>query len=231
MTTHQQKQKEIINTIEKQVACDALQATAVVPVKDFEDDNRICLTSVHFPHKRFVTEIYTSISEPLKKLFPGAYFYSPSSLHLTIKNIRVINNPPRFSNENIKTAIHVFDKVIPIHKAFSIYPYRLLLFKNNLALISTTDEELDAIILNLNKELKSAALPDDKQYVNSTHFFSNMTLARFSLLPTHEFTEQVHRMSQQLLLPLYCVDSVSLVTGNAVMKKLTVHGKWQLKAH
>lgn len=231
MTTHQQKQKEIINTIEKQVACDALQATVVLPVENFEQDSRICLTSIHFPHKRFVTEVYTSISEPLKKLFPDAYFYSPSSLHLTIKNIRVINNPPRFSKENIKTAIYVFDKVIPIHKAFSIYPYRLLLFKNNLALMNTTDEELDAIILDLNRELECALIPDDKQYVNTEYFFSNMTLARFSGMSPAEFREKVHSISSSLLLPIYKVDSVSLITSNAVMKKLEVHGKWNLKAH
>lgn len=228
MTTHQQKQKEIINIIEKQVACDALQATVVVPVEDFEGDNRLCLTSVHFPHRKFVSEVYTSISEPLKKLFPNAYFYSPSSLHLTIKNIRVINNPPHFSEENVKSATQVFNRVIPLHTSFKIYPYRLLLFKNNLALMSTTDEELDKIVMDLDRELESALIPDDKKYVNAQYFFSNMTIARFAGATPHEFRERVNVLSSHISIAEYTVKSISLVTGNAVMKKLTIHGSWKL---
>lgn len=229
MTSHQQKQIEIINTIENQIRSNTLQATTVEPVLDFNADNRMCLTSVHFPHEGFINNVYSSISLPLMRLFPTAYFYAPSSLHLTIKNIRVINDPPTFTDEDSSLAIDVFNKVIKKHKKFSIYPYRLLLFKNNLALMSTTDEELDSIILELDAELYRAGIPDDKKYINPCCFFSNMTIARFRTLPPLDFINKVDYISSHLDLKPYIVDSVSLITSNAVMKKLYEYKKWVLE--
>jgi len=228
MTIHQQKQIEIINQIEGQIRTDSLKASAVIPVENFDEDTRICLTSVHFPHRSFVNSIYTSITKPLQKLFSKAYYYSPSSLHLTIKNIRVINDPPHFTDHDVTTAKKVCEKVVPSHKQFSVYPYRLLLFNNNLALMSTTDEELDTIILDLDRELNKAHISDDKQYVNFRYFFSNMTLARFNTHPPQEFISKVVALSSTLKIPVYSIDSVSLISGNAVMKKLNIHDKWML---
>jgi 2'-5' RNA ligase len=228
MTIHQQKQIEIINKIEKQIQTNSLTATAVIPVQNFDEDNRMCLTSVHFPHKSFIDTIYSAISIPLQKLFPEAYYYDPSSLHLTIKNIRVINNPPTFAEKDVEIARAVFNSIIPRHKKFKIYPYRLLLFKNNLALMSTTDEELDGIILDLNQALTKAGIPDDKQYVNPRYFFSNMTIARFISCPPPEFIEEVHNISSSLSIAPYIVDSVDLITSNAVMKKRQIQGSWVL---
>ncbi len=230
MTIHQQKQIEIINQIEKQVRNDSLEASAVIPVENFDEDTRMCLTSVHFPHQSFVNSIYTSITKPLQKLFPQAYYYSPSSLHLTIKNVRVINDPPHFTDYDVNTAKKVCEKVVPSHKQFLVYPYRLLLFKNNLALMNTTDEELDTIILDLDRELNKVHISDDKHYINSRYFFSNMTLARFSTSPPQEFIDRVHEISATLKIPVYTVNSVSLLTSNAAMKKRISHGIWYLRS-
>lgn len=229
ITKHQQKQIEIINSIENQIKSDTLQATTVEPVLDFNTDKRMCLTSVHFPHEMFINSVYSSISLPLMKLFPSAYFYSQSSLHLTIKNIKVINDPPTFTNTDISQAIEIFNRVIIKHKRFTIYPYRLLLFKNNLALMSTTDDELDSIILELDEELSKAKIPDDKQYINPRYFFSNMTVARFGTAPPQDFINMVNYISSHLELDPYTVDTVSLITSNAVMKKLHEYKKWRLE--
>lgn len=228
MTTHQQKQIEIISQIEEQIKSDSLRASAVIPVTNFDTDTRMCLTGVHFPHQSFINSVYSTITQPLQILFPNAYYYTPSSLHLTIKNIRVINDPPTYTDSDIEIAKEVFSSTIPIHKRFSIYPYRLLLFKNNLTLISTTDEELDLIICNLTKNLMAKGIFDDKNYVNSRYFFCNMTIARFSDIPSEKFISAVCTISLSLNIPIYTVDSVSLITGNAVMKKLTIYGKWHL---
>lgn len=229
MTLHQQKQIEIINQIESQLKNNSFSATAVKPVENFEEDNRIALTSVHFPQLTFVEKIYSQLSEPLKKVFPHAYFYPASSLHLTVKNIRVINDPPHFSENDIEKAKHIYSQVIPRHTSFNVFPYRLLLFKNNLALMSTTDEELDNIILDLDEELKKAGIPDDKLYVNNKYFFSNMTLARFSQQPPISFVNKIEELSNNLTIAhSYAVNSVSLITSNAVMMKKTTHGQWNL---
>lgn len=229
MTFHQQRQIEIINAIEQQVKSDSLQATTVEPVLDFDADKRMCLTSVHFPRSLFINDIYSAISLPLSQQFPGAYFYSPISLHLTIKNIRVISDPPTFSKNDVKRVEELFNVVIAKHKKFTIYPYRLLLFKNNLALMSTTDEELDSIIIELNSELLKIGIPDDKQYINSRYFFSNMTLARFSNRPSQDCIKMIEDISSHIKLKPYTVDSVSLITSNAVMKRLHEYKRWNLK--
>jgi 2'-5' RNA ligase len=148
---------------------------------------------------------------------------------MTIKNIRVIDEPPRFSDADVKKAEQVFESVIPRHKKFEVYFYRLLLFPNNLALIGTTDLELDSIILDLDKELNRAGVPDDKKYLNSQYFFSNVTLARFYGTPSEELVKKVEELSQSISFEPYTVDSVTLLTGNAVFVKKNVIHTWNLK--
>jgi hypothetical protein len=48
---HQQKQIAVINEIETQINSGSLKFSVVEPVDDFAKDQRICLTSVHFPKK------------------------------------------------------------------------------------------------------------------------------------------------------------------------------------
>lgn len=229
MTTHQQKQIEVIDQIEGQIQKNSLNFSTVSPVEDFENDPRICLTSIHLPSKSLLTKIEAQIIKPLKQISPEHYYYPTSSLHMTIKNIRVINFPINFSSKDIQKAKQVFDQVIPNHKKFKVYFYRLLLFPNNLALIGTTDEQLDKIILDLDQRLKETGIPDDKQYINSKYFFSNMTLARFSKPLTKEFTKKVQQISEEINFAPYTVNSVSLITTNAVLKNLQTVKTWILK--
>ncbi len=230
MTTHQQKQIQVIDRIEEQISQKSLQFSVVDPVEDFEKDTRICLTGIHIPSDDLKSQIDKLIIKPLKEICPGYYFYFHDSLHMTIKNIRVINEPPHFSSEDIEKAKQVFKEIIPSHHKFRVYFYRLLLFPNNLALVGTTDPELDRIILDLDQKLNEAGLPDDKTYVNSRYFFSNMTLARFGSHPTQGFKDKVRELSGEIKFEPYTVDSVTLVTANAVFKKLRVIESWNLKS-
>ncbi len=227
-TPHQKKQIGVINSIENQIKNNSLSFSTVEPIHDYENDPRICLTGIHFPKKDLLDRIYHSLTEPLQQIFSNYYYYEKSSLHLTIKSVRVINDPPHFNEEDIRRAKKVFEEVIPRHHRFRVYFYRLLLFPSNLALIGTTDSELDEIVLELDRKLKDAGVPDDKQYTNSRYFFSNMTLARFNSPLTQDFKEKIVELSENISLPLYTIDSVTLVTGNAALKKRTIVGSWNL---
>ncbi|PWU24153.1 hypothetical protein C5B42_00445 [Candidatus Cerribacteria bacterium 'Amazon FNV 2010 28 9'] len=229
VTNHQSKQREVIDHIALQVSNNSLNFSTVSPVEDYAKDPRICLTSVHFPHKNLIDKVQREIIEPLRKIEPSLYYYPNDGLHMTIKNVRVINNPPHFNEDDVRKAIEVFSKVIPQHKKFNVYFYRLLLFPNNLALIGTTDEELDHIVLDLDKQLKANDVPDDKAYANSQYFFSNMTLARLIGIPSTVFTQKVEELSESLRFESYQVDSVSLITGNAVFRDKKIIGSWELK--
>lgn len=227
MTSHQQEQIMVIDTIEQQIRNNSLDVSTVSPVEDFENDSRICLTGVHLPKEGLLSQVKNIIST-LKEIEPTYYYYPDDSLHMTIKNIRVINDPPHFTSEDIAKGENVFSKIIPRHQKFNVYFYRLLLFPNNLALMGTTDPELDTIVLDLDKKLEKAGIPDDKKYNNAKYFFSNMTLARFPKF-SDKFRRKVKEVSTALKFKPYLVDSVTLLTCNAVFKKRQIINTWNLK--
>ncbi|HCR81415.1 MAG: hypothetical protein UY13_C0002G0427 [Candidatus Pacebacteria bacterium GW2011_GWB1_47_8] len=228
-TNHQLEQQKVINQIAQQISNNSLNFSTVSIVEDYAKDSRICLTSVHFPHRYLVDQVQRELIKPLRKIEPGFYYYPSDSLHMTVKNIRVVNDPPHFNEEDIGTAVKIFSEVIPQHKKFKAYFYRLLLFPNNLTLIGTTDEELDRIIFDLDQKLKAKSIPDDKIYANSRYFFSNITLARFNNAPSEEFMRKVEELSTSLRFKPYEVSSVTLLTCNAVFQNKRIRGTWQLK--
>ena len=228
-TVHQKKQIEVIESIESSFKKNTTSLSMVEPVKDFSKDNRICLTSVHFPKASFLEKIQQEIIQPLKDISPEHFYYPNGSIHATIKNVKVINDPPLFSEQDVETTKEVFQQVIPQYKAFKIYYYRLLVFPYNLALVGTTDPELDEIILDLDSSLNKAGVPDDKKYLNDKYFFSNITLVRFNSPITEEFRKKINELSTNMKPFSYEVDSVTLLTGNATMMKLNKRGTWDLK--
>lgn len=144
---HQKNQVRVINKIEKQIKTGEANFSTVSTVNDFDPDPRICLTSIHFPHQDLINKIHTNLIKPLKREFPEHYYYLFSSLHMTIKNIRVINDPPHFTAEDVAKVRQTYAKVIPEHHSFNVYFYRLFFFPRNVALMGTTDPKLDEIIL------------------------------------------------------------------------------------
>lgn len=226
MKNHQQRQIEVIDNIEKQVKSDSIQFSVVASHADYANDKRICLTSVHFPHEALLNNIEYIISS-LKIIEPSYYYYPNSSLHMTIKNVRLIHEPPNFSKEDIEKAERVFSEVIPMHHSYQVFFYRLLLFKNNVSLIGTTDPELDAIVLDLDEKLREQGVPDDKIYANSRYFFSNITLARFPSV-SEKFRQKVEELSDKIKIPPYKVDTITLVTGNAAFANLNSIKTWKL---
>lgn len=103
-----------------------------------------------------------------------------------------------------------------------------MLFPNSLALIDTTDKELDTIIFDLDSELKAARISDDTVYVNNKYFFSNMKLARFNTLPTKAFRNEVEKISNSLKFEPYQIDSVTLAICNAVFQNRSLKKTWKL---
>jgi len=228
-TLHQHGQINNITKIEKQIQNNSLQFSTVSPINDYKNDPRMSLTSVHLLNRILVQTICKTLINPLKIIEPFHYYYSGDSFHMTIKNIKVVNNPPRFSSTEVKTVQNIYQQVIPKHKKFKVFFYRLMLFPNNLSLIGTTDPELDNIVLDLNSHLIKAGVPDDKQYVNSQYFFSNITLVRFTSKINQQFIQKVNELSKNINFKPYEVDSVSLLSCNAVLEKQNIYHTWRLQ--
>jgi len=228
MNNHQLEQMKVIDSIEKQIQRGSLNFSTVSMVPDFKKDPRVCLTGIHFPKDSLKEYVYRIIHQ-LQNTFPEHYYYPEQSLHMTVKNIRVIHNPPNFSSSDIEKAKKVFSSVIPTHNTFQVYFYRLLLFPENLSLVGTTEDKLDNLIFDLDKKLQDVHISDDKLYSNSKYFFSNMTLVRFVEPVSQEFKQTISVLSDTLRFDPYVVDSVSLVSTNAVFYNPKIFGTWKLK--
>ena len=144
--------------------------------------------------------------------------------------MKTISDPPSFTEKDIRVVNKIFSAIIPQYYKFPVYFYRLLLFPNNLALMGTTDEELDKIIFDLDQKMKENGIIDDKEYLNSKYFFSNITLARFTSLVNEQFKQKVNDLSIQIpnIFKPYTVDSVTLLSCNAVFQKRRIIGQWTL---
>jgi 2'-5' RNA ligase len=228
-TPYQRGQIMVVDEIDSQVKNDAVRFSTVAPIGDYSNDPRICLTSVHFPKDDLLNIIWDTLIEPLRETSPDHYYYSKDNLHLTIKNVRLINNPPNFTANDVIRAKAVFEKAIQEHKKIRVYFYRLLLFKSNLALVGTTDEELDKLVLDLDRGLNEAGVSDDKQYMNTANFFCNMTLVRFNTDISSSLKEKIKVLSTRINIKSYEMDSVTLLTSSAVMNNRRIIGKWDLK--
>lgn len=226
---YQKAQIEVIKKIEQQANSNTMQFSTVSQVGDYAHDPRIALTSVHFPNQTFLTEVQKKILDPLRKISPNHYYYPQNTLHITVKNVRVIHNPPTFTEEDVHKVKKVFEEIIPKHHSFKSYFYRLLVFPGSVALIGTADNELDQIHIDLDNALRKAGVPDDKQYLNTHNFFSNMTLARFTSPITKEYKEKINEISENLIFKPYEINSVTLLSCNAVMNYQKIIGAWKLR--
>jgi len=232
LQTHQLQQKKVVDLIDSALNQGSVPFSTVEPVADFSSDPRLTLTSVHFPGADFIATIRDTFITPLQKIDQDHYYYQDDLLHATIKNVRTIANPPTFNEKDIQTVKEILEDVAPKYPPIEVFFYRLLLFPNNVSLIGTTSEHLDNIILELDERLAQVGVSDDKTYINNTHFFCNITLARFINPYTNDFKEKVAELSAELESnPIsYSIDSVTLLTANAVMKKRKDHGSWQFES-
>lgn len=228
MESHQKEQIKIIDTIAEQAKNNSIAFSTVAPVADFESDARLALTSAHIPRPDLIAKIQEEIVRPLKAIDPHHYYYSSDSYHISLKNVRVVNDPPHFSPADVETAQNVFSKTVPGHKRFRAFFYRLILFPNNIGLVGTTDPEFDDLLLDLENNLNATRLPDDKKYANSRHFFAAITFVRHSN-PSEKYKQKVEELSRTIAFNPYWVDSICLVTCSAIFKKRTVIDTWRLE--
>lgn len=227
-TTHQKKQIEVINRIQKLFKKN--KVSAVSGVGNYETDPRLCLTSVHLPKKNLLDIIDHKIIKPLRKI-PGnsVYFYQPDSLHLTIKNIRVVDNPPNFTKNEVVKVKEMFSKIVPKHNSFNVYYHKLIILPNSLSLMCTTDPSFDDLFIDLDKNLKKINIPDDKIYANKKYFICNMTIGRFNKPVNNKFIKEVNQISKTTIFEKYTIDSINLATANAVLKQLNKIKTWKLQ--
>ena len=192
--TYRELQKRIVNKLGYDADQDP--RVSIIPIRsDHKNDRARCLTSVIIPPDGIAQSIYQTIIEPLKAIEPEHYYYSPESLHLTIKNIKVVSDPPRFTEADMQKVDQLFAELIPRHQAFSYALDEVVAFKTSVSLIGYCDERLRELVQALDAGLHAIGLPDDKQLISHSVFFGNMTLSRYVHHPSEHFLAGVRRLS------------------------------------
>lgn len=213
---YREQQKRIVAELK---ACSPVELDAkasVVPIQaDYKANPAICLTSVVFIPDETARDIFQTIVEPLQAIEPEHHYYLPDAMHLTIKNIRIIHNPPRFTQRDIDKVHQLFSRIIPDHPSFFFSLEEVIPFTTSIALIGYSDERLQGLVQALDTGLKEIGLPDDKEYVSDTVFFGNVTVCRYVRQPSRRSLESVEQMTQRYKGELE-VKKIDLITCNVV---------------
>lgn len=215
MDTYWQKQLKLIEEIEKKSKRGENPSTIVEPVKDYANDDRICLTGVVFVPKELEQKILDELIKPLQEVDASQYFYVSGSLHVTIQNVRTINNPPLFTNNDIQKASKVFEELVPRHKSFRLELKRLFELPTSLALCAFSDQSLKELVFELRAELSKAGVPDNKSYASDDVVLGNVTIARYTQEPKDEFKNKIKELKETKI-GNFDVQRIFLITTNSV---------------
>jgi hypothetical protein len=215
MTDYRRQQKQIIDQLRLGAGQPGAKAT-VVPIKqDYRHDPAIALTSVVFVPEALGRAIAEHIIDPLTAIEPDHYYYPPDSLHLTVKNVRSVHNPPHFTTADVKKVDRLFAQMIPRHSAFTVQLEELVPFSTSLSLVAYSGDRLHRLVQALDTGLRDIGLPDDKRYVSKEVIFGNVTLCRYVQPPSERFLQAVVERAYAFTAELR-IEVVHLISCNAV---------------
>ncbi len=215
MADYRELQKRLVDQLRIGAGGVDGRASVVPMLRDYRHDLAQALTAVVFVPAGLGQEIRRAIIAPLQAIEPEHYYYPPESLHLTVKNIRTVHHPPRFSPADVSKAAELFDCLIPQQPSFSVSFEELVPFSTSLALVAYADEQLKKLIQALDTGLNQIGLPDDKRYLSDQVFFGNVTVCRYVRRPSPKFLQTVEEMAHVCQKELR-IEAIHLITCNAV---------------
>lgn len=198
--------------------------------KDYATDNRICLTSQTFIPYQIAEQITHDLIIPLKKIDPHHYYFTPENMHITMKNIRCINNPPTFDERDLIKVDRLFSQVVPQFPSFNFILEDLILLPTSLCIAAYADESFQRFVTTLDKELNKINIPDDKKYLSKKVFWGNLTICRFTEKPSVNFKNFVQKFKNYKMGKLQ-INTIHLVSCNAIChpSSLKIIGHYNLK--
>ena len=166
------QQHSLIQQLKLAFAEGSQQVSIVDMRQDYEQDAEMALTAVTFPAPELAAQIADQIIAPLRTIEPDHFYYSNDLLHLTIKNIRKMHQPPRFTAADAQAVHQQFQHIIPTFPGFSMQLTGVMQLPTSVALLAYSSRILGDLIQALDRGLAEIGLPDDKQYISNTVFFS-----------------------------------------------------------
>lgn len=214
------KQKTLVKELEDSFNQKTHKSTVVDMQNDYFNSKQICLTSVVFIPNDISSKITQNIINPLKEIESEHYFYSPESMHLTIKNVRTVNNPPLFNKSDIEKVNELFNKIVPQFPAFEFNIEDVLLFPTSISVMAYSNDTLQKLVIALNEGLKEIGVPDNKKYISNSIFWGNITVCRFVKNPGEKFVKAIREMRNSKI-GRFELERINLVTGNVVLNPET----------
>lgn len=214
MTPYQQKQIVLMRQMEDSLAKNTAASTIVIIQKDYVNDPQLCLTCVSFLPKNIAETIQTQLLTKLATIESAFYYYPVQSLHVTIQNIRIINNPPHFCSADIAKAQQLLQNFIPAYKPFVFEFFGILLLPTSLAIIALITPEYERFVRAFRQALINAGIPDDKQYFTNEIIFANTTICRYTHEPSQEFLDELKKYERTSFGSMRAQE-VSLIQTNA----------------
>jgi 2'-5' RNA ligase len=212
--TYRELQKQAVNQL--RVGSGQNLRASVVPIRsDYRTDSAMCLTSVAFLPDDIAHDIHRKIVQPLEEIEPDHHYYSPDSMHITVKNIRTIHNPPRFTEADVRKVDRLFGGLIPEHPSFSFWLEEVVPFPTSVSLIAYSDLKLRDLVRALDAGLNKIGVPDNKQYVSDGVYFGNVTLCRYTRQPSRKFSDALEQMTH-VYKGVLKVEVIHLITCNSV---------------
>lgn len=190
--------------------------TSVVPVQtDFRNSRELCLTIISFLNQEIAERIHQSLILPLQEIEPGFHYYHTDEMHLTIKGVRVIHDPPNFTEQDISQVERLLSQRIPRHYGINFDLAHMATLSTSLAVIGYCDENFQRLVFDLNDGLRMIGLEDDKTLLSNTVFFGNVTFCRYTHTPSDEFLNRAESL-KGMQFGVFPMATISLLTCNAV---------------
>lgn len=212
--TYLAEQKLIIEKL-KQASANDDSAISYVPMSDnFQNDQKRCLTLLTYLPKNISNKVI-SVTEKLKSIEADHYYYPKDSLHLTIQNVRTVNDPPLFSAHDEKQADLAFQSSLKGKKQLFFQLSGLLRLRTSISIICYAEESYKFFVQEMRKSLEQYGIGDNKRYISNDVFFGNITICRFSKEPGNHFNSKVEALANSTFGNL-AVSNLSLVVTNSI---------------
>ena len=214
--------KKSYSILQREVVCQLAYGSAsavkpsIVPMeRDYRGDPRRCLTSVAFVPSATAQRIHCKVIGNLREIQPSHHYYPPDTMHITIKNVRTVHTPPLFTDADIEKCRRVFAEVTARHSPFSFELTQVVTFAASVAVVGFCDEWLKDLVLDLDRELHKAGVPDNKKYISNSVFFGNVTVCRFTAPPSGRLLK-VTREMRDAVKATVPVTAINLITCDSV---------------
>jgi 2'-5' RNA ligase len=205
------KQRAAFRKLEQQAGGGA---TMVAMSSDFENDKRLCLTACCFIGPVLGASISEKLIKTLREIEPEHYYYPVDSMHVTLRNVQTIADPPTFGPREVKLAADALRECLRGENKFKIDLKELFVMPTSLSVCGFSSDALQRVADKMGLALFSAGVPDNKVYSSAGIVFGNVTFCRYAHEPSPAFLAAVEKLRETRIGALN-VSAIRLITTNA----------------